>query len=43
MSLTIDPWSFPAAEFDPKGEGEKSIVLGGGCFWHPRSRAPQSW
>lgn len=33
MSLTIDPWSFPAAEFDPKGEGEKSIVLGGGCFW----------
>ena len=33
MSLTIDPWSFPAAEFDPKGEGKKSIVLGGGCFW----------
>src|SRR5690606_29756440 len=33
MSLTIDPWSFPAAEFDPKGEGETSIVLGGGCFW----------
>jgi peptide-methionine (S)-S-oxide reductase len=33
MPLTIDPWSFPAAEFDPKGEGEKSIVLGGGCFW----------
>jgi peptide-methionine (S)-S-oxide reductase len=33
MSLTIDPFSFPAAEFDPKGEGEKSIVLGGGCFW----------
>ena len=33
MSLTIDPWSFPAAELDPKGEGEKSIVLGGGCFW----------
>ena len=33
MSLTIDPWSFPAAEFDPKGEGNKSIVLGGGCFW----------
>jgi len=33
MSLTIDPWSFPAAEFDPKGDGEKSIVLGGGCFW----------
>ena len=33
MSLNIDPWSFPAAEFDPKGEGEKSIVLGGGCFW----------
>ena len=33
MSLTIDPWSFPAAEFDPKGEGTKSIVLGGGCFW----------
>ena len=33
MSLTIDPWSFPAAEFDPIGEGEKSIVLGGGCFW----------
>ena len=33
MALTIDPWSFPAAEFDPKGEGEKSIVLGGGCFW----------
>jgi peptide-methionine (S)-S-oxide reductase len=33
MSLTIDPGSFPAAEFDPKGEGEKSIVLGGGCFW----------
>ena len=33
MSLTIDPWSFPAAEFDPKGEGKKAIVLGGGCFW----------
>jgi peptide-methionine (S)-S-oxide reductase len=33
MSLNIDPWSFPAAEFDPKGDGEKSIVLGGGCFW----------
>lgn len=33
MSLTIDPWSFPAAELDPKGEREKSIVLGGGCFW----------
>jgi peptide-methionine (S)-S-oxide reductase len=33
MSLRIDPWSFPAAEFDAKGEGEKSIVLGGGCFW----------
>jgi peptide-methionine (S)-S-oxide reductase len=33
MSLTIDPWSFPAAEFDPTGEGKKSIVLGGGCFW----------
>jgi peptide-methionine (S)-S-oxide reductase len=33
MSLTIDPWSFPAAEFDPKGKGKKSIVLGGGCFW----------
>jgi peptide-methionine (S)-S-oxide reductase len=33
MSLTIDPWSFPAAEFDPKADGEKSIVLGGGCFW----------
>ena len=33
MSLTIDPWSFPAAEFDPKVEGEKSIVLGGGSFW----------
>src|SRR5262245_2216969 len=33
MSLTIDPWSFPAAEFDPEGEGKKSIVLGGGCFW----------
>jgi peptide-methionine (S)-S-oxide reductase len=33
MSLTIDPWSFPAAEFDSKGEGKKSIVLGGGCFW----------
>ena len=33
MALTIDPWSFPAAEFDPRGEGEKSIVLGGGCFW----------
>jgi peptide-methionine (S)-S-oxide reductase len=33
MALTIDPWSFPAPEHDPKGEGEKSIVLGGGCFW----------
>jgi peptide-methionine (S)-S-oxide reductase len=33
MSLTIDPWSFPAAEFDPKGAGEKFVVLGGGCFW----------
>ena len=33
MALTIDPWSFPDAEFDPKGQGEKSIVLGGGCFW----------
>jgi peptide-methionine (S)-S-oxide reductase len=33
VSLTIDPWSFPAAELDPKGDGEKSIVLGGGCFW----------
>jgi peptide-methionine (S)-S-oxide reductase len=33
MALKIDPWSFPAAEYDPRGEGEKSIVLGGGCFW----------
>jgi peptide-methionine (S)-S-oxide reductase len=33
MALSIDPWSFPDAEADPKGEGEKSIVLGGGCFW----------
>jgi len=33
MALNIDPWSFPAAEVDPKGEGETSIVLGGGCFW----------
>ena len=33
MALKIDPWSFPMAEYDPKGEGEKSIVLGGGCFW----------
>ena len=33
MSLTIDPWSFPDPEHDPKGEGETSIVLGGGCFW----------
>jgi peptide-methionine (S)-S-oxide reductase len=33
MSLTIDPWSFPAAAYDPKDAGEKSIVLGGGCFW----------
>lgn len=33
MALNIDPWSFPAAEYDPKGDGEKSIVLGGGCFW----------
>ena len=30
VSLTIDPWSFPAAEFDPKGEGKRSIMLGGG-------------
>lgn len=33
MSLTIDPWSFPDPELDPKSQGEKSIVLGGGCFW----------
>jgi peptide-methionine (S)-S-oxide reductase len=33
MSLTIDPWNFPPADFDPKGGGQKSIVLGGGCFW----------
>ena len=33
MGLTIDPWSFPDAKYNPTSEGEKVIVLGGGCFW----------
>ena len=33
MALNIDPFSFPDPSFDPKAEGEQSIVLGGGCFW----------
>lgn len=33
MALTIDPFSFPDPTFDPPSEGERSIVLGGGCFW----------
>jgi peptide-methionine (S)-S-oxide reductase len=33
MALHIDPFSFPAPVFDPKAQGEHSIVLGGGCFW----------
>lgn len=34
MSLTIDAWSFPDPEFDPKEEGDRAaIVLAGGCFW----------
>jgi peptide-methionine (S)-S-oxide reductase len=33
MALNIDPFSFPAPSFDPESSGERSIVLGGGCFW----------
>jgi peptide-methionine (S)-S-oxide reductase len=33
MGTKIDPWSFPDPELDPVGEGRRSIVLGGGCFW----------
>lgn len=33
MGLNVDPFSFPDPQLDPKGEGETSIVLGGGCFW----------
>jgi peptide-methionine (S)-S-oxide reductase len=33
MALSIDPFSFPAPDFDPPAHGEHSIVLGGGCFW----------
>jgi peptide-methionine (S)-S-oxide reductase len=33
MALSIDPFAFPAPTFDPLGAGERSIVLGGGCFW----------
>ncbi len=33
MGLKIDPFAFPDAGFDPAASGERSIVLGGGCFW----------
>lgn len=33
MSLNIDPWSFPDPEYTSAETGERSIVLGGGCFW----------
>lgn len=33
MSLNIDPWSFPDPEYTSAETGERSVVLGGGCFW----------
>jgi peptide-methionine (S)-S-oxide reductase len=33
MALNIDPFAFPDPRFDPASSGERSIVLGGGCFW----------
>jgi peptide-methionine (S)-S-oxide reductase len=33
MGLTIDPSLFPDPEYPMTGAGERSIVLGGGCFW----------
>ena len=33
MALNIDPFSFPDPELDPAEQGERAIVLGGGCFW----------
>lgn len=33
MSLNIDPWSFPGPEHTSAETGERSVVLGGGCFW----------
>ena len=33
MGLTIDPFAFPDPSFDPPANGQRAIVLGGGCFW----------
>jgi peptide-methionine (S)-S-oxide reductase len=33
MGLKTDPFAFPDARLDPLASGERSIVLGGGCFW----------
>ncbi|HTU60533.1 MAG TPA: peptide-methionine (S)-S-oxide reductase MsrA [Polyangiales bacterium] len=33
MGLKTDPFAFPDPSFDPPASGERSIVLGGGCFW----------
>jgi len=35
MGLRIDPWSFPDPETTEQatGDGSRSIVLAGGCFW----------
>jgi len=33
MALKVDPFSFPDPAVSPRGEGRRTIVLGGGCFW----------
>jgi peptide-methionine (S)-S-oxide reductase len=33
MGLKTDPFAFPDPSLDPLATGERSIVLGGGCFW----------
>jgi peptide-methionine (S)-S-oxide reductase len=33
MGLNIDPFAFPDPELQIPGTGQRSIVLGGGCFW----------
>lgn len=33
MTTKIDPWNFPDPELKSADAGERSIVLGGGCFW----------
>jgi peptide-methionine (S)-S-oxide reductase len=33
MGLKTDPFAFPDPSLDPLASGERSVVLGGGCFW----------